>query len=138
MKAKTTPQAIAQPGRPASRHAATDLNAASANWDRHLPPGWRDAVEIPLYFNQYSEYEISAERSVGYDADDAPCFTAHRFQLTSLASDDDEEFYEVVSYSEELAAWRLRDERWLVFRQTSSNNCSASRSFYALSPDMPR
>lgn len=138
MKTNTPLPGVLNPQQTAHRRAGTELATASANWEQHLPAGWRNAVEIPLYFNQYSEYEISAERCIGYDADDAPCFTAHRFQLTSLATDDDEEFYEVVSYSEELAAWRLRDERWLVFRQTSSHNCGAGRSFYALSPDMPR
>ena len=101
-----------------------------------MPSGWQDATEAPLYFKQYSEYEMPAERALGYDADDRPCFTSHRFLLTSLASDDGEEFYEVVTYSEEMAAWRLRDERWLVFRLISTNN--SPRGFYALSPEMPR
>jgi hypothetical protein len=108
------------------------------DWLAYLPAEWRETVEPPLYFERYSEYEIRAERTVGYDADDQRCFTAHRYVLTSLASDDDEEFYELVTYSEEMAAWRLRDERWLVYRRISTNNCNHSRSFYALSPDMPR
>lgn len=107
-------------------------------WREHLPDEWRETVEPPLYFEQYSEYEISAERAVGYDADDRPCFTAHRYLLTSLASDDDEEFYEIVTYSEELAAWRMRDERWLVYRRNSANQGGEPRSFYAFSAAMPR
>jgi len=107
-------------------------------WVSHLPDEWLDAVAPPLYFEQYSEYEISADRTVGYDADDQACFTAYRFELTELASDDDEEFYEVVSYSEELAAWRLRDERWLVYRRTSASDCRSPRGFYAFSQTMPR
>lgn len=108
------------------------------DWAKHLPEGWLRAVDRPLYFKQYSEYEIDAQRTLGYDADDQPCFTAHRVQLTSLASDDDEEFYEVVSYSEEMAAWRLRDERWLVYRTINTNTCNASRGFYAINPEIPR
>lgn len=107
-------------------------------WESHLPDEWLDAVDAPLYFEQYSEYEISADRTVGYDADDQPCFTAHRFELTEPASDDDEEFYEVVTYSEELAAWRLRDERWLVYRRSSAGDCRSPRGFYAFSQTMPR
>lgn len=132
-----------QPGifpahREARRSNCTDTDASSPNWAEHLPAIWREIAEAPLYFKQYSEYEMSAERTLGYDADDHPCFTSHRFMLTSLASDDDEEFYEVLTYSEEMAAWRLRDERWLVFRLISTNNCYPSRGFYVLSPEMPR
>jgi hypothetical protein len=114
------------------------LRLLSPDWDKHLPNEWRHAVEAPLHIEQYSEYEMSAERVVGYDADEQPCYTAHQFLLTRLASDDDEEFYEVVSYCEEMAAWRLRDERWLIFRITSSSNCTQAPGFYALSQDMPR
>jgi len=80
---------------------------------------------------------MRAERTVDYDGDNKPCFTAHRFQLTSLASDDDEEFFEIVTYAEEMAAWRLRDERWLIYRTISTNSCNAARSVYAFSTDMP-
>jgi hypothetical protein len=120
------------------RSASQALRLLSPEWDKHLPSEWRDAVEAPLHIKQYSEYEMRAERVVGYDADEQPCYTAHQFQLTSLASDDDEEFYEIVSYSEEMAAWRLRDDRWLIFRITSSQNCNQPRGFYALNQDMPR
>ncbi|NTV70380.1 MAG: hypothetical protein HGA71_09560 [Azonexaceae bacterium] len=120
------------------RNTRSGTDASSPDWTEHLPAIWRDLVDAPLHFKRYSEYEISAERTLGYDADDHPCFTSHRFMLTSVASDDDEEFYEVVSYSEEMAAWRLRDERWLVFRRISTSHCYPSKGFYVLSPDMPR
>lgn len=107
-------------------------------WTARLPNEWADAVEPPLYFANYSEYEIAAQRAVGYDANDRPCFTAHRFVLTETASDDDEEFYEVVAHSEEMAAWRLRDGRWLVFREIRGDRCGAPRGFYSIGPDMPR
>lgn len=114
------------------------MEETSEDWQKHLPEAWLGAVDHPLYFKRYNEYEICAERSVGYDADDSPCFTAHQFILTSMASDDDEEFYEVVTYAEEMAAWRLRDERWLIFRTITTAPCNAPRGFYAVSPDMPR
>jgi hypothetical protein len=107
-------------------------------WRRALPAEWQEAIDSPLYFKHYSEYEISAERIVGYDADDQPCFTSHRFALTSPASDDDEEFYEIVTYGEEMAAWRLRDERWLIYRSIDTGNCHGPRDFYVFSSDMPR
>ncbi|MGE5471324.1 MAG: hypothetical protein ACM3X0_11055 [Bacteroidota bacterium] len=120
---------------PASRQGRMQNEPA---WIEHLPDEWLDAVEPPLYFEQHSEYEIRAERTVGYNADDRPCFTSHRFLLTSLASDDDDEFYEIVTYAEEMAAWHMRDGRWLVFRRNSANQGGAPRSFYAFSAAMPR
>ncbi|HXE38898.1 MAG TPA: hypothetical protein VN639_10505 [Azonexus sp.] len=129
---------LPRPGKPLANRASPRLDGRSPEWTRHLPEGWRETVEAPLHFRLYREYEMSAERTVGYDGDDKPCFAAHHFQLTSLASDDDEEFYEIVTYAEEMAAWRLRDERWLIYRAISTNGCNAARSFYAFSADMPR
>lgn len=123
--------------RTSSGKRSADAPAEPA-WDALLPAEWRDAVEAPLYFRSYSEYEIYAQRSVGYDADDQPCFTTYRFALTRLVMDDDEEFYEEISRSEQLAAWRLRDERWLVFRIASPGPQPQPRGFYAISPEMPR
>lgn len=108
------------------------------SWNRLLPADWEELVETPLHFAHYSEYEMAAQRTVGYDADDQPCFTAHRFLLTSTASDDDETFYQVVTHCEEMAAWRLRDERWLIFRMVSANHCNPPRGFYSFSQEMPR
>jgi hypothetical protein len=117
---------------------ARSATQQEAQWQQYLPAEWRDAIDAPLYFAHYSEYEIAASRTVGYDADDQPCFTAHQVTLTRLTSDDDEEYYETVSYCEEMAAWRLRDERWLVFRMTGSGQCGSSKGFYAIHPKMPR
>lgn len=128
----------AQPGKAPRENAAHRQDEGESRWAQHLPNEWRDAIDPPLYFEHYCEYEIAASRSVGYDADDLPCFTAHQFQLTQSATDDDEEFYEVVSHSEELAAWRLRDERWLVFRKDSTDSGQPPRSFYSVSRQMPR
>lgn len=111
---------------------------AFEDWQKHLPEAWLGAIDQPMHFKRCSEYEICGERSIGYDADDKPCFTAHQFMLTSVASDDDETLHEVVTYAEEMAAWRLCDQRWLIFRTITTAPCNAPRGFYAISPDMPR
>lgn len=118
-----------------SRHPEGE---SATRWDRHLPDIWSDHVDAPLYVNKFREYEMPAERTVGYDASDKPCFTSHRFALTQIHSDDDEEFYETVSYYEEMASWRLRDGRWLVYRIINSGQCNSPRGFYVISPTMPR
>lgn len=110
---------------------------AARLWRRYLPDVWRDAVEAPLTIDHHREYEMEATRSVGYDADARPCYTAHRFVLTNAAPGTDGP-REIPAYGEEMAAWRLRDERWLVFRIISAGNGALPRGFYAISPDMPR
>jgi hypothetical protein len=126
------------PGKTAKKACRNEVSGLAADWNRQLPKEFRDLVEAPLYFETYSEYEIDATRVVGFDADAQPCFTAHRVELTELVSDDDETFYEMVLYSEEMAAWRLRDERWLIYRRISSPDSQTARGFYSLGPDMPR
>ncbi len=108
------------------------------DWRARLPPNWRDAVDAPLYFRHYREYEIDAQRTVGYDEDDRPCFVAHEVFLTRLSSDDDEEFYESIAYADSMSAWRLHDGRWLVLRITQPGGCAIDGGFYAISPEIPR
>ncbi|MDR1936605.1 MAG: hypothetical protein LBS49_13700, partial [Candidatus Accumulibacter sp.] len=93
----------------------------------------------PLDIHRYRDHEIAAERYVGYDKDGNPCFTAYRFGFFEPRSDDDEAFYTVLAYGESLAAWRLRDERWLIWRETrSEENCGEAKSFYRIGKEMPR
>lgn len=111
---------------------------ATVDWLRLLPAEWRDAIDAPLYFRHYREYEMLAERTIGYDEDARPCFITHQFTLTRLMSDDDEEFYESVALAEEMTAWRLHDGRWLVLRTTQPDPGSKNGDFYAIHPDAPR
>jgi len=99
---------------------------------RYLPETWRDSVESPLYVTEFREYEIDARRCVGYDADDQPCYTAHHYVLGT-----DQPGRPAV-YAEEMAAWRLRDDRWLVFRIIGVGTSALPRGFYVISPEMPR
>ncbi|MBS1145651.1 MAG: hypothetical protein H6R14_3057 [Proteobacteria bacterium] len=121
-----------------SQSRQSQRNDTDPDWRARLPAQYVDAVVPPQHFKRFREYEINAVRCVGYDADDQPCHIAHQVELTRPVSDDDEEFYEIVSYQEEMAAWRLRDDRWLVYRSTATDQCASPRSFYTLSPDMPR
>ena len=107
-------------------------------WHALLPAAWRDAAEPPLYFERFDEYEVEATRTVGYDPDDQPCYVAYSYVLTRLCCDDDEHFYEAVSYCEQGAAWRLRDQRWLVFRRVDTGQGNIPRGFYSFSNEIPR
>ncbi len=113
-------------------------NAAGNDWKEKLPLEWQAMVIVPCEITRYQEYEITAERMIGIDEEGVRCFYAHSYVLADYRSDDDEEFYPVITYGENVRAWRLRDERWLIFRIVhTDNDCSASRGFYTFSERCP-
>lgn len=94
---------------------------------------------MPIDFDVFREFEIAADRTIGYDDDHQPCYCATRYVLSDLRSDDDDVFYEEPVYAEFRSAWRLRDERWLIFRKLIANHaCGAAHSFFSFSDSMPR
>jgi hypothetical protein len=108
-------------------------------WWRDLPAKWSGLVVVLTRFDVAREYEIFADRTCGYDEDDAPCYCAYRYLQTALRADDDDIFYEELLYAESLTAWRLRDERWLIFRKIAGNDdCNSTHSLYSFSDSMPR
>jgi hypothetical protein len=86
-------------------------------WLEHLCPIWLGLIEQPRSFRVFREYEIPARRVVGHDAENVPCFQSYDYRLVDLRSDDDEDYYLAITYSESVDAWRLRDGRWLVHRR---------------------
>ncbi|MDR2364750.1 MAG: hypothetical protein LBD68_02705 [Zoogloeaceae bacterium] len=131
-------------------HTRAQLHAASGKhpvrketcsrlWREHLPPEYQALIITPLDIRHYRDYEMAAERCIGEDGDGKPCFIAHRFGLFEPRSDDGEEFYVVLIYGESLAAWRLRDDRWLTWHEIRNEESGEeARSFYCFSPEMPR
>lgn len=129
-----------------SRHpdAATRRTRAAREpqWQNDLPAPWRAAVVAPLHFRQWRDYEMPALRQIGYDEDDAPCYYRHLFRLETLRVDDMDVFYAALVYGEEVVAWRLRDQRWLVWKvvrqESDGGDSGPGRGFYSFSADMPR
>lgn len=106
-------------------------------WAENLPAPWRPAALAPLYFATHREYEMPAARTVGYDEDGAACYCKHHYVLVETRSDDDEEFYQAISYAEAVEAWLLRDGRWLIHRFIQ-NGEEGGRGFYSFSENMPK
>jgi hypothetical protein len=126
--------AAALAGNPAGRRTADN----QIEWQQHLPVEWRDSVIAPLDFTTHREYEMAASRSFGYDGEGRACYYAHRYALDASRSDDDEDFYRVVAYGEAVLAWRLRDERWLIYRRIYTGGENAlGRAFYSFSDRPP-
>lgn len=130
---------------PAIAHPADHRAASPASreerfrWLDQLPAEWREMVVTPLHFASHREYEMAASRTFGYDADGTPCFYHHSYLLAEPRSDNDEDFYAVVTHGETLRAWRLRDDRWLTWqRAVCDDDGTTSRGFYAFTPTCPR
>lgn len=125
---------------PPPRHCRKSArNRQAPDWLQTLPAEWREAAIAPLEFTRHRDYELPASRTLGYDEDHQPCYYRHLYVIGSLHSDDDEEFYEVVAYGEEVEAWRLRDGRWLIWRIAHEDGaCNGNRGFYSFSEEMPK
>lgn len=82
---------------------------------------------------------MPARRVVGDDIDGQPCFQVYDYRLVEARSDDDEDFYLAVSYSESVSAWRMLDGRWLVHRRTANlGDDGATSSVLSIEDRMPR
>lgn len=127
-----------------SRHSKSTsrqrLHAATPQppWREHLPLEWQGQVRLPLSFEVHRDGEVAAERRFGYDAQRIACYYAHDYAVTEWRSDDDEDFYLCTLYGETLAAWLLRDGRWLVHRRVCNDEQGEGHAFYSFSPAMPR
>jgi hypothetical protein len=103
------------------------------DWGERLPQLWRSLTVAPLWVDVNRDQEAGAERWMGYDEEEQPCYCRYRFQLPvgSLIGEQ--------LYREDLAAWRMRDGRWLIHRViTSQADGVTSYAFYAFSESMPR
>lgn len=113
-------------------------DSGDQRWWERLPAPWREMALPPLYFDLFRDEQLKAERVFGYDADDSACYYAHRYQLQEPRSDDGEEFYAATAYAESVAAWLLRDGRWLIHRVVRVGEDCNGQAFYSFSESMPR
>ncbi len=110
----------------------------SQAWHHRLPPAWREMVVAPLAFEVFRDADLAAERCFGYDSERRRCYYAHRFRIDTPRSDDGEEFYAAILHDEAVAAWRLRDGRWLIHRIVRTDEHGEGQAFYCFSDTMPR
>lgn len=125
--------------RPHSCRRATCGAEDRHDWREGLPQDWLGQVVRPVFFSRHRDYEIEAERVIGYEVEDEPCYCSYRVVLAELRSDDDETWFMALSHAEQLIGWRLVDDRWLIRRQISQGeDCQGSQAFFTLSAEMPR
>lgn len=125
-------------GHKVERTRQSPLDACLPSWSSLLPTEWRRRVIRPRTFRVHHEHEIAARRILGYDSRGNACFYAHDYRQMDLRSDDDEDFYQALAYSESMTAWRLRGGRWLVHRRVEPlGEEGESGSSFGVEADMP-
>jgi len=111
-------------------------------WKAGLPGRWVGSVIVPAYFVRYREYEIRAERIVGFEYEDQPCYCEHRVDFGSLESGAPAAVPAAggaPQYWEHSSAWRLVDGHWLILKRLRSGTDVAQvQEFFCLAGQMPR
>jgi hypothetical protein len=113
--------------------------SAEVRWADRVPQLWRSLTIGPLWVDVNRDLDAGAERWVGYDEEEQPCYCRYRFQVDigSVAGDQTEPGRP--GYTEDLAAWRMRDGRWLTHRIIMCHaDGKTAYAFYSFSEDMPR
>jgi len=109
------------------------------NWSERLPVVWRSLAIGPLWVDVHRDLELASERWVGYDEEESPCYCRYRFRVEGGVRDGLTGDANDGGYSEDLAAWRMRDGRWLIHRIIMCQvSAITSYGFYAFSESMPR
>ena len=113
--------------------------AHEAEWREDLPEDWRAQVVRPAFFVQHKEYEIAAERVIGYETEEEACYCRFRAEITEWCTDEEGDWCIVPLYGEHLSAWRLIDDRWLVLRRLfHQEDGASSHAFFSFSEEMPK
>lgn len=108
-------------------------------WRLGLPKRWAGMVVVPTYFVRYRDYEILAERFVGYECEDSPCFTECRVNLSQDCNQNGQVSAAGSQCWEHMTAWRLVDGHWLILRRYRTGEDPAqTKEFFCLSESMPR
>ena len=109
------------------------------DWTSRLPDAWRDRVDGPMWVQVFRDHSCGAERWVGFNEDDRPCWVRYRFVIEH-APGESGQGARAVRHCEDLMGWLMRDGRWLIHRTilSQAERRPASYSFFALSERMPR
>jgi len=98
-------------------------------WQELLTAEWLPLVITPASLNPDQACEIGAKRVFGFDANGRRCYYARRFAIPTLRSDDNDEFYKASAYREQVEAWLLMDDRWLIYKLMHIRGCTFNYGF---------
>ncbi len=107
-------------------------------WKRDLPTNINAIA--PYRFEYFEEPSANAEKLLGYDGSGRCCYYQHAYTMTRDVLDDEDIFYEEVSYHESMTAWLLDSGQWLCCKNSKAGmGCSLSTiPHYELAWDRPR
>ncbi|MDA8384562.1 MAG: nitrogen fixation protein NifQ [Betaproteobacteria bacterium] len=127
----------------AARASATTRSEPVPGWLIDLPEEYLRETQAPQRYESFEQPDMPRTYKIlGYDANGECCYYLHRYALSRVLLDDDDNFYEEESYFEEVKAWRLASGVWLSrnIRAGGVGDCRA-RSMepdYSLLPSRPR
>jgi hypothetical protein len=127
--------------RPEKRAKRASHLGREVDWSTRVPQLWRGLTIGPIWVDVNRDLDAGAERWMGYDEEESPCYCRYRFEVDigSLAESAQAGQVPRPGYVEDLAAWRMRDGRWLIHRIIMCHaDGRKSYDFYAFSESMPR
>lgn len=115
---------------------------------RHIETGWKTDLPadmginaiVPHRFEHFEEPSAYAEKMLGYDKSGRCCYYQHMYTMTRDVLDDEDNFYEEVSYHETVTAWLLDSGQWLCCKNNKAGmGCNLSATpRYELVQSRPR
>jgi hypothetical protein len=100
---------------------------------------WDINAVVPCRFEYFEEPSAYAEKRLGYDQGGRCCYYQHAYTMTRDVLDDEDNFYEEVSYREIMTAWLLDSGQWLCCKNSKSGmGCNPATPRYELAQNRPR
>ncbi|OGU24165.1 MAG: hypothetical protein A2580_14495 [Hydrogenophilales bacterium RIFOXYD1_FULL_62_11] len=125
-----------------SQRGPSVAGAQLPDWLVDVPDAYRAQLSVPFRHERFEDEPSRAYKILGYDRSGECCYYRHHYELTQVALDDEDNFYEEQAYFEEVKAWRLMSGEWLsrTTRGGQAGDCR-ERSLqpeYAVVPERPR
>lgn len=116
------------------------MRCMERGWRTDLPVDISVNVIVPHRFEHFEEPSAHAEKILGYDKGDRCCYYQHAYMMTRDALDDEDNFYEEMSYREMVVAWLLDSGQWLCRKHSRAGmGCNMATTFrYELAESRPR
>lgn len=116
------------------------MRYVDTDWREDLPADIALHAIMPHRFEYFEEPSAYAEKLLGYDQSGGCCYYQHVFTINRDVLDDEDNFFEEVSYHEILTAWLLDSGLWLFCKDGRAGmDCNQAAPLrYKLARNRPR